>query len=242
MNIDYTIDQRVFALFPGYVRGIVVASEVTNHTSPPELISLLRQAEEQVRDRLNLDDLLQQESIDAWRNAYRAFGAKPSKFRPSFEAMVRRVLRGNELPSIRSLVDIGNICSLRHLVPIGAHGLDYVKQSIALRPADGTEVFTPFGSDETERAKPSEIILAEGNTVLTRRWTWRQSFQTATYPDTKNIVFNIDALPYVDRSDVDEIADEITSLVAEFCGGSIEYTVLSEENPTAPIREVALSA
>jgi DNA/RNA-binding domain of Phe-tRNA-synthetase-like protein len=91
----YSISGEVFSRFPGYVRGVVVAREVRNRPTPPELVELLRQAEESVRDRLSLEQVAEEPRIKAWRDAYRAFGAKPSEYRSSVEAMARRVLRGD---------------------------------------------------------------------------------------------------------------------------------------------------
>ncbi len=84
--------------------------------------------------------------IVSWREAFRSLSIKPSEYRPSIEAMARRVINGNELPSINALVDIGNIISLRYLLPVGGHSLNAVKQDIALRTAKGREIFIPFGS------------------------------------------------------------------------------------------------
>jgi DNA/RNA-binding domain of Phe-tRNA-synthetase-like protein len=53
--------------------------------------------------------------IHAWREAYRAFGARPGEYRSSIEALARRVLRGDALPSINTLVDIGNVITFDSL-------------------------------------------------------------------------------------------------------------------------------
>ena len=90
-----------------------------------------------MRERLTLENVAAHPRIASWREAYRAFGAQPSKFRSSIEAMVRRALRHQELPSINALVDIGNVISLRYLVPTGGHAIDDLTQDIALRPATG---------------------------------------------------------------------------------------------------------
>ena len=161
-EIFYSIDDEVFGRFPGYVRGVVLAYGVSNGDSPPELIAMLRDAEVSVRDRLDKDGLADHPRISSWREAYRSFGAKPSKFRSSIEAMVRRVLSNNELPTINTLVDIGNVLSLRYLVPTGGHAIDEVKEDIILRPANGEETFVPFGSDQVEHPIPGEIVFVEG--------------------------------------------------------------------------------
>ena len=229
-NRFYTIADDIFAQFQGYQRGVVIGKDVTNGESPAELISLLRTEEDSIRRQLDLESLVEHPRIFSWREAYRAFGAKPGKFRPSMEAMVRRVLRDQEIPSINALVDIGNIVSLRHLVPAGGHAIDVISGDICLRPARGDESFTPFGAEHVEHPEPGEIIFAEGAVVLTRRWTWRQGNHTLTLPTTSAIEYNIDGLPPVGLSEIEAAGRDIMALVAEFCGGSTRCEVLNQEN------------
>jgi DNA/RNA-binding domain of Phe-tRNA-synthetase-like protein len=227
----YSIAEEVFLQFPGYVRGVVLAHGVKNSESSPDLIVLLRAAEASARDRLNKDEIAEYPRIASWRKAYGSFGAKPAKFRSSIEAMVRRVLSDNELPSINALVDIGNALSLRYLVPMGGHAIDVIKQDLVLRPATGEEEFIPFGSIQVEHPIPGEIIFVEGNTVLTRRWTWRQANHTLTLPETTAIEVNVDGLPPVSEPEVVEICQETIRLIKRFCGGHLRYEILSQQNP-----------
>jgi len=236
-GIFYSIDDEVFGRFPGYVRGVVLAYGVSNGDSPPELIAMLRDAEVSVRDRVEKDGLADHPRISSWREAYRSFGAKPSKFRSSIEAMVRRVLSNHELPIINTLVDIGNVLSLRHLVPTGGHAIDEVEEDIILRPANGEETFVPFGSDQVEHPIPGEIVFVEGNTVLTRRWSWRQANHTLTLPTTTAIEFNVDGLPPVPESEVRNICQETIDMVSRFCGGRTRFEILSRENPRIKLTE-----
>ena len=230
-KLNYSIADEVFNQFPDYVRGVVLAYDVKNSESPSELIAMLRASEASVRARLNLEKLIEHPRVASWREAYRKLGIKPSEFRSSIEALLRRVLRNQEVPTINALVDIGNIISLRYLVPTGGHALDVITQDIALRPAVGDEEFVPFGSDQVEHPVPGEIIFAEGNTVLTRRWSWRQGNHTLTLPGTTAIEFNIDGLPPVPKSEVEEIGRAIMELVQKFCGGQMRYEALTRQNP-----------
>lgn len=236
-NLKYTIDQEVFTRFPGYARGVVLAHGVSNGPSPDELVSLLRDAESSLVNELDPETLANHPRIISWREAYRAFGAKPSKFRPSMEAMARRVLNGQQIPSINALVDIGNLISLRYLIPAGGHAIDVVKEDICLRPATGQEEFVPFGSDQMEHPLPGEIVFVEGNTVLTRRWSWRQANHTLTLPETTAIEFNVDGLPPVPRAEVEQAAHELMGLIERFCGGRTRYELLSQESPRIELTE-----
>jgi DNA/RNA-binding domain of Phe-tRNA-synthetase-like protein len=222
----------VFDRFPHYLRGVVVAHGVHNGPSSPELVALLREAEASVRERIPAEEITSHPRIASWRAAFKAQGINPKDFRCSVEAMARRALKGQQLPAINALVDIGNILSLRHLLPMGGHAIDHAVQGYCLRPATGGESFVPFGSDQPEHPEPGEIIYAEGDTVLTRRWSWRQANHSLTLPETTAIQFNLDGLPPVTRDELETIAQELAELVTRHCGGRIRQGMLSAAQPS----------
>ena len=236
-NRSYTIADEVFARFPGYVRGVVVAHGVSNNPSPADLVALLRAAEEEVRRTVNAATIAEHPRIRAWRAAFRAFGAKPSEFRSSIEALARRATRGDLLPAINALVDIGNIVSLRHLLPAGAHAIDALTEDLWLRPATGVEVFTALDGEAVEHPVPGEVILAQGEQVLTRRWVWRQGIATLIQPGTTAVEINVDGLPPVTVAEVEEICREVAALVERFCGGRTRWEILSAQYPSMSLTE-----
>lgn len=235
MNQDekyFTVSHEVFNRFPGYVRGVVIAHGLTNGESPEALVAEMRAAEDSVRKELNLEKLAEHPRIASWREAYRSFGAKPAKFRPSIEAMVRRVLRNDQLPSINTLVDIGNVVSLNHVVPAGGHAIDVVTKNMELLFAKGDEEFVPLDSEQVENPLPGEVVFVEGKTVLTRRWTWRQGKHTLVGPETTAVEFNVDGLPPVPVSEVEQACREVMELIERYCGGNARHAVLTQDNPT----------
>jgi DNA/RNA-binding domain of Phe-tRNA-synthetase-like protein len=230
-DLFYSIDSEIFLKFPGYVRGVILAYDLKNGPSSPELIALLRSEEAALRERLTIESLTEQPLIKAWREAFRSLGIKPGDFRSSIEAMTRRALRSEPIPSINALVDIGNIISLRYLIPAGGHSMDGLTQDISLRLADGSEDFIAFGSDVLEHPNPGEIVFVEAKVVLTRRWVWRQSRHTLTLPETHSIEMNIDLLPPASMNELDVINKDLMSLIAHYCGGHSRSEILSAEHP-----------
>jgi DNA/RNA-binding domain of Phe-tRNA-synthetase-like protein len=192
---------------------------------------MLRDAEKSLHNRVNPADPASHPRINSWREAYRLFGAKPAKFRSSIEGMVRRVLNGNELPAINTIVDIGNILSLKYIITAGAHAIDVVKGDISLKRATGEESFTPFGTEITEQTEPGEIIFTEGNNCLVRRWSWRQAEHTSIKNSTTAFEMNIDGLPPVTRDETEKICMEAVELIKRYCGGRVSYKILDSERP-----------
>jgi DNA/RNA-binding domain of Phe-tRNA-synthetase-like protein len=80
------------------------------------------------------------------------------------------------------------------------------------------------------------VIFTEGNTVLTRRWTWRQANHTLTKLETRRIEFNIDRLPPVEIDEIHLAANQLMDLIGKFCGGTKRYEILSTENSQLTLR------
>jgi len=67
------------------------------------------------------------------RELYKSLGLDPTKVRPSSEALLRRVLKGEALYTVNTLVDAMNLCSLRAQLPFGLYDLDRVVPPVVLR-------------------------------------------------------------------------------------------------------------
>jgi DNA/RNA-binding domain of Phe-tRNA-synthetase-like protein len=227
MTADYRIDAEIFRLYPGYRRGLVLGQHLRNGPSSAGLIEQLRTQEVALRERVQ-GNPAEHPRIAAWREAYRRFGARPSDFRSSIEALARRVLRGDALPSINALVDIGNLISLRYLVPVGVHPVPPGEGTLCLRLSEPTDTFLPPDGAAAEIPEKGEVVFVQENAVLTRRWTWRQSALTLTHPTTTAVFFNIDALQGVPDEEIDAAARDIGQLVREHCGGDVHATVLRD--------------
>lgn len=232
--MDYSIAVDIFQAYPGYRRGVVVVSGAVNTANSAALETLLRAEEEGVRQRMGSGNVAEYPAVAAWRDAYRRFGAKPSEHRSSIEAILRRVLKPDRLPSINPLVDIGNIVSLHHLLPAGVHPLPEAGESaLELRRAQPGDNFSPADGSPAEAPPPEEVVFTHGGEVLTRRWTWRQAAVTQTLPATRNVFFNVDGLPPVSDEQVRQAMGQIEGLVAAHTGGRVLATaVLSADNPS----------
>lgn len=73
------------------------------------------------------------EEIAAVRSMYKRVGIDPTKRRPSSEALLRRVRKGEPLPRINSMVDVCNWCSLEFQLPYGLYDADRIEGAVVLR-------------------------------------------------------------------------------------------------------------
>ena len=137
------VDVRIGPGVAAHLRvAVVEASGITVVAHDPRLWAEIEAVSERLRTAYAGREPAQIEGLQPARELYRRIGVDPTKLRPSSEALLRRILRGDSLPKINSLVDINNLCSLEFLLPIGLHDLDRLAGAVVLRrgaPGEGYE-------------------------------------------------------------------------------------------------------
>jgi DNA/RNA-binding domain of Phe-tRNA-synthetase-like protein len=102
-------------------------------------------------------------SLDRARQLYRKFGTDPTRTRPSSEALLRRIKKGDGLPRINSLVDVANAMSVQLQVPVGLYDLDKVKgDELVIRLGQKGEGYEGIGKERVNVADRICVADAEG--------------------------------------------------------------------------------
>ena len=197
MTYRLAVDAPILEQFPEYQALILYAEGVKNFPSTSESIALLRSAEQECRRRLTLETLADHPHIAAWRDAYRRFGVSPKKYPCSVEALLRRVLKGQDLPAINGVVDLYNTLSLKYILPVGGEDWSKLISDLRLISAQGNEPFqtTSDGQEHVTFPDPGEIVWADEAGVTCRRWNWRQGRRTQLTEETSSMYFVLDRLP-----------------------------------------------
>ncbi len=211
------IDPAVSELRPDYRALLLVAEGLRPGPSDEWSDGLLAAAE---RDAPPVDH----PHALAWAEAFRAFGAKPQRTRPSLTALLRRT---DGLPRIDRLTDAYNAVSVRHGVPVGGEDLDAYAGPMRLTRAVGDEPFETVSGGEpvTESPEPGEVVWRDDAGVTCRRWNWRQCTRTRLTTSTTRAVFVLDALGPMDDAALAAAGDALTEALQE-AGAKVERRVL----------------
>ncbi len=230
------VDERIFEQFPGTLVGVVAARGVDNRGEDPEIRRLLEAEQRRVAGELAGVAVVEHPRIAPWRDAYRRFGAKPKKYRSSIENLVRRVLKGAALPSINPLVDLYNVVSLRHLLPVGGEDLERVKGPIFLTFAGEDEPPVLLLGERHERPPhPGEVIYRDGAGAICRRWNWKEADRTKLTPGTRHAVLVIEALPPAGEAELSAALEDMAGLIERYCGGRLSRRLLDRDGPRADL-------
>lgn len=228
--MKFSVSNQIFEKFPNLMLGVIAAKGINNDKKDKEITDQLRFYESKIRANFNLAELSSVPQIGSWRNAYSLFGAKPSKYKCSIEALIRRVLKGDSIPSINSLVDIYNGISLKYVAPVGGEDIDKIKGDIQLRFAEGKEQFTELGSIELSHPNNGEVVYADDREVLCRRFNWHESENTKLTEKTKNAVVVIEILPPGTRKELESALQDLVASIKKYCGGDVKSSMLDKEN------------
>lgn len=130
---------------PGVKLGIVEADGVRVGPSPPDLVYLISETCEAKRGQFTVATLADAKEIQAVRAMFREWGMDPSKYRPSSEALLRRVVQGKGLYFISNIVDIVNLGSIETGWPYGCYDRAKLRPPIAFRHGTAGESYERVG-------------------------------------------------------------------------------------------------
>lgn len=181
--------------FPGIRAAVLAVSHVRNGPTPAGLAEAFATEQAAVARRIADTPLSEIESLAAWRRAFSGFGVKPTQYRSSAEALLRRLTKHGSVPSINLLVDLGNLLAVRYGLPVAVFDRAPVTGATTVRLATGAERFTDIATGERSDPEPGEVIFVDdANLVSARRWCWRQSAESGAGASTTEVLVTVEAL------------------------------------------------
>jgi DNA/RNA-binding domain of Phe-tRNA-synthetase-like protein len=151
---------------------------------------------------------------DAVRAMYRRVGLDPTKTRPSSEALLRRVRKGDTLPRINSMVDVCNWCSLEFQLPYGLYDADKIDSGVELRLGTAGESYAGIRKDEVH--VDGRITLADRRGPFGNPTS--DSARTMVTTTTTRALLVVFAPRDVDERRLAQVLDATSSRMAEFTG------------------------
>lgn len=130
---------------PGVKLGVVEADAVEVSAGNPELAALLQEVCDQRGNQWTQETLAEAPFTRAVRAMFRSWGVDPSKYRPSSEALLRRVVQGKGLYRVSNVVDIGNLGSIETGWPYGCYDRSRITPPVAFRHGVPGETYQGIG-------------------------------------------------------------------------------------------------
>lgn len=123
--VNIEIEEGFRRACPGF-RGVAISADIVNSEPDDALWCEIDSRVAAYREAYTVDSVKDIDAIRATRDAYRALGKDPSRYRPSAEALCRRVLRGMQLYRVSTVVDLVNLVSMETGYSIGGFDADKI--------------------------------------------------------------------------------------------------------------------
>jgi DNA/RNA-binding domain of Phe-tRNA-synthetase-like protein len=223
--------------FPRFRVALIAAAGLAiPEARPRHLDEAIRAVEERVAAGLGATELADVPELRSWREAYKAFGVKKTSYRSSVERLLKNIQRGAGLPRVNPLVDAYNAVSALHRMPIGADDLDRVTPLLAFRHSRPSDTFIALGDPAAtaDPPKPGEVVYADAEKCLCRRWNWYQDARSAVRTDTTRAVLTVQTLT-ADEAQLGAAATELVEMIARYTGGRAAWATADAARPQVSV-------
>lgn len=213
-DLNINISQEIKTVCPNF-KGAAIFAHVKNTDYNPELWHKIDGFTQYLRAKETTSSIKDNSGIAATRTAYKACGKDPSRYRPSNEALQRRLVRGLALYQINTLVDLVNLVSLESGYSIGGFDFDKI---------DGNELTLGIGEkDEPYEGIGRGVLNIEGMPVYRDQQggigtPTSDHERTKISMDTKNILTLINGYDG-NLSQLEKAADQMKHLIQTYADG-----------------------
>ena len=200
------------AVAPGLAGIVRLGALVIEHTSSASTEAQLDPALAAAEAAVRVHPPVESQAV---RAMYRRIGLDPTKTRPSSEALLRRVRKGDRLPRINTLVDICNWCSLEFQLPYGLYDVSALRPPVTLRIGTEGESYPGIRKDAVNVA--DRLTLADqagpfGNPTS-------DSARTMVTVDTTSVLAVIFAPAETTPARLATVLDVTAQRLLQFAGG-----------------------
>ena len=228
---SFSYHPDIVARYPNVVGGVILADGMTNGSTPDALREAFFAEQQAVLQRIGETPLSQIPSLAAWRGVFRGFGLDPTQYRSAAEALLRRLTKKGDIPSINTLVDLGNLVSIRYALPVAVFDTRALQGGVTVHFADGSERYTTLGENEEDHPEPGEVVFSDAaKLVIARRWCWRQSEQSAAQADTTRALITVEGHHAQAQADVQAAQHDLLELLQKYAGGATVSALLDTQH------------
>lgn len=228
--MKFKVSDDFFEKVPNAYFGVIIVKGFDNTKQNDKISKMLQENMKSALENLKDVKVKEENYILPYREAFKAIDINPNKYMCSIEALLTRISKGKDLPSINPIVDFGNALSVKYKLPIGLHDIDNFKGDIEIRKGKETDTFIPFGGGEIEHPEENEYVYVSGNEVKTRKWTWRQGEKSKITENSKNLFIPIDGFSDINKDDVKKLQKEMIKFLKDNYDVEIESGIVDKEH------------
>jgi len=221
VQIDAVLSEKL----PRFALGVLHYTDVSLTPSPKLLQGRINLFVESLRLEHDLSQITEIDGVRGWRACFKQLGMDPSRYRPSSEALLRRLLQGNPFFWVNSAVDVNNFLSVHHALPYGIYDEDTLFGQVVCRMGQADDHYEALNGRAMQMT--GKLLLADARGAFGSPIV--DSVRTSVTEDSRNlmqVIFFHEGVPAHQR---DEILGSTARMFTEINGGeaALAYLVTS---------------
>ncbi|MEI4771840.1 phenylalanine--tRNA ligase beta subunit-related protein [Psychrobacillus sp. FJAT-51614] len=220
------LDNPLLEIEPTFKIGIIHYTKIVVTSSPQMLKGRLQLFQEQLFFELEEKAITEFAGIKEWRVLWKKFGADPNRYRPSVEALYRRIAKQNYITPMHSAVDLNNFFSMRYEIPMGIYDIDKIQGDIMISLGNEDSVYEGLNGRENKL----NHILTVQDTYGPFGSPFVDSIRTAVTEHTTSAIQVVFLQPSTDIEASQKLVHSMGTMFTQIHGGEVSSTVLHNDH------------
>ena len=225
----FKVEKKIVNAGSGLYTGVIAAFGVNNGKVNEQITTMLKNEINNAKVSLQGVEIKGLDSLRIYRKALENYGINPTKYPCSIEAILNRIQKKGDFPSINPIVDLGNYISIKYRIPVGIHDIDSMTEDLMVRFATQEDCSVEENNLDNDKLVEGEPIYVSGHSVRTRRWMWRQMPAGKVSETSSNFIIPLDG--FVDNKEtIDKAMEEMSNLLKEIFNCEIKNGIIEKDN------------
>jgi len=221
-SLEINLSSDLIEQISNFKVGIIEYKNITVGDSPQMVKGRLQLFQESIFFELENKNVADLPGIQEWRKVFKTLGKDPNRYRPSAEALYRRVQKQNYLASVQSAIDLNNFFSLQYQVPIGIYDLDQLTGPVEIRIGHKEEEY--LGLNGRMNSLENLIISSDQHGPFGSPFV--DSDRTPVTERTKNALQIIYLRPTADGANAEKLTESLMNMFLQVHGGEAHFRIL----------------
>ncbi|MCC3359196.1 B3/4 domain-containing protein [Bacillus sp. REN16] len=220
--MEIRISPQLKELVPNIKVGIIQYDHIEVGDSPQMIRGRLQTFQESLFFDLEDKPVTNIEGIAEWRDVFKQVGTDPNRYRPSVEAMYRRVQKQNFLNSIHSAADLNNFFSIQYEIPVGIYDTDKINGDIEIRVGQPEDEYMGING----RVLSMKDKILSGDDIGAFGSPYVDSQRTAVTVETKNAIQIVYLKPSLQFESGEKLITSLGAMFTQVHGGTVQAFVI----------------
>jgi DNA/RNA-binding domain of Phe-tRNA-synthetase-like protein len=210
--------------------AMIILDDLKVGQSTPSFEEYEMETFKEIRSNMTLEEVKDDPIFRSYRDLYWTFGMDPTKLRVSSEAVLRRVLKGLNLWRISDIVDIVNLASAYHKIPIGLVDTSKLKGDLVIRTALKGEIFQRIGG-KIIVCRGREIVVADEEKIVCFGYATHDSERTMITRSSNRVLVLLYGADIVIRELMDEALKITLDMIDQWLDCKVSEPLIFESRP-----------